>query len=589
MDKNDIFDTSPKTPYLTYNEFKHLFNNMISPFSYYKMIYDSCGYPVDYVFIAVNRAFEKETGLDREKIIGKRVLEVYPETEKYWIESFGEVAKTGNPGHFTNYSAALNKWYDVIAYSPQPDYFAITICDISDSVKKEKTISDQAVELEKNQNAIYKLAYYNPVTKLLNKNFFRQKLQERISNDKDHLERFAIILLDLNDFKGINASFGSLFGDRLLLELSMRLSKFENCNCTVYSYGADEFLFDIIQLSDFHDVELIAKKILDDIKEPICIDNNSFFLSASCGIVFYPQHGLNIDDLLMNVNLAKFNAKDQARGSYYIYDNSIKKSLLEKIKLQHTFAKALENSEFFLCYQPQIDAKTAQVIGFEALIRWNSPEYGIVSPVSFIKIAEENRMIIPIGDWVLQSACEYIKMFNERYRASYYVSVNISVIQLIQDDFVDRVLKIIDKTGLDHRYLEFEITESVFVNSSDKIIDKINQLNSSGIKFALDDFGTGFSSLSSIKDLSISALKIDKSFIDDLLISEKDKLLTNSIILISHALNLNVVAEGVESEEQRTVLINMGCDRIQGYHISKPLQIQEIPNFIKNYNENHSN
>jgi len=539
---------------LSCHELQLLLNNMISPFSYYKMLYDERGRAIDFVFISVNKAFERETGLKRSQVLGRRVLEVYPSTERYWIERLGKVAQSGNVQRFIEYSSALGKWYDVQAYSPCPGNVAITLNDVT-------------------------IIYRDPVTGLPNKNAMLQAMNTRIGS---RYEQFAMVLVDLDDFKDINTSFGSVIGDRLLFKVAARLRAYQSDRCEVFSYNGDEF---VLFIKDYSGGELakFTEKVLEELREPFYLDSNCFYVSASCGISSYPRHGKTANELVMNADLAKYRAKEQARGSYFVFDEAMGKSLQTKVRMQTALRQALDMQEFHLCYQPQIDAGTLEVVGFEALIRRNSPEFGSVPPLSFIKTAEDSRLIIPIGRWVLETACRYLKALNEGLRTNYFMSVNISGAQILSDDFVDDTVAILDACGLSYQNLELEITESTFFDSFDKLAQKVNALRALGIKVAIDDFGTGFSSLSELKNLSMSALKIDKSFIDDLLLTERNQHIVTAIIIAGHAMGQEIVAEGVETKEQLEMVRRLACDRIQGYKISKPLTGEDLPGFLETY------
>ena len=297
----------------------------------------------------------------------------------------------------------------------------------------------------------------------------------------------------------------------------------------------------------------------------------------------FPEDGQDLDTLLRNADMAMYKVKEKGKKGYRFFDNLFKEEFLERIHIENYFKKALDEQEFQLFYQPQINVNADSIDGFEALIRWDSPELGYLPPLKFIPIAEENGFIITLGEWILRTSCIYIKMLNDRIQANYKISVNISVIQLLQDDFANIVKNILEKTGLDASLLELEITESVIMESAKVITKKIAELREIGVRIALDDFGTGYSSLSYVKSLPITTLKIDKIFVDDIKNSDSNTNVTDTIIDLGHKMELTIIAEGVETEAQLAYLIENGCDVIQGYLYSKPLPEKELEKWICNF------
>ena len=297
----------------------------------------------------------------------------------------------------------------------------------------------------------------------------------------------------------------------------------------------------------------------------------------------FPEDGQDLDTLLRNADMAMYKVKEKGKKGYRFFHNLFKEEFLERIHIENYFKKALDEQEFQLFYQPQINVNADSIDGFEALIRWDSPELGYLPPLKFIPIAEENGFIITLGEWILRTSCIYIKMLNDRIQANYKISVNISVIQLLQDDFANIVKNILEKTGLDASLLELEITESVIMESAKVITKKIAELREIGVRIALDDFGTGYSSLSYVKSLPITTLKIDKIFVDDIKNSDSNTNVTDTIIDLGHKMELTIIAEGVETEAQLAYLIENGCDVIQGYLYSKPLPEKELEKWICNF------
>ncbi len=429
--------------------------------------------------------------------------------------------------------------------------------------------------LKKQKEEIYQLAYYSPVTGLRNRVSLKEQMESTIQCDTDGSDFFALIYIDLDNFKEVNDIFGHLVGDKLLRSIAQRMKEIEAVDDNAYSLGGDEFVV-LIRGYDKGRVEEMIKKLFHSLSEPIVIDHNTFYITVSGGIVYYPDHGENYIELLKNADTAMYRSKELGKGIFTCFDQSMSDDAVEKTMMQRNLRMAMKNGDFLLYYQPQINAKNREIWGYEALLRWNHPELGLIQPLSFIKIAEDSRLIISIGEWVLETACTFVKNVQDEFQKNYIVSVNISVIQLIQDDFVESVLKILERAGLSPNFLELEITESVFLKSSNYIIEKLEKLKEAGIRVALDDFGTGYSSLSYLSELPISTLKIDKTFIHNYFESDKNMILTSTIIKMGHALGLELVAEGVETEAQLELFTRIGCDRIQGYLVSKPVTDWEV-------------
>lgn len=559
-------------------ELRLLFENMISPFSYFRMVYDAQGQPVDYVFVAVNKAFELETGKPREEIIGKSVLSIYPETESYWIESFGRVAKTGIPEHISNYSGALGRWYEITAYSPKPDYVAITVVNVTEAVHKRLMLMEKTDELNHQQSENYRLTYEEPVTRLPNRRSFSDAFREQAARAQEDHVHFAVVVIRLDGFSEINVSYGSVLGDQLLHAISLRLLFCTQQDERLFSLTGSEFI--LLTPRSCQEADQITPKVnqlLEEIGKPLEIEGNYFRLTASCGIACYPQHGVTEDDLLMCANLALYRTRKNGGDAFMIYSETLGQTLLNRTRIRYSLRKALDNHEFELYFQPQIDICSQKPIGFEALIRWHSAELGEVAPLSFIEIAEETRLIIPIGEWVIRSACEALTTLNKRFQKQFMMAVNISGVQLMQDGFIERVLTIVEQCGLPARLMELEITESVFMQRNHNVVDRLNLLAAKGFRIVLDDFGTGYSSLGMLSEVSISMLKIDKSFVE----KTNSITITDIMVKMGHLLNTTVVAEGVETKKQQKFVMGIGCDRIQGFYYCKPLPLNELIAYLE--------
>lgn len=430
-------------------------------------------------------------------------------------------------------------------------------------------------ELQDKYVEIRTLAYINMVTGLPNRNQLRHDISELI---KEPHSKAVLMMVDLDRFNEINDAFGHTIGDIVIREIATRFKKIVPIEGKLYNVNGEEFVFvgRPVNRSIFKHK---AHEILNAIHLPINANENEIQLTGGIGIVFYPEHGHTFDELIRNLDIAMMQSK-RYKNELTIFEERMGYEFEERTELHKRLRTALENKEFILHYQPIIEISTNSIIGFEALIRWNHPIKGIQSPWSFIPVAEESRLIVPIGNWVIEEACHFIKEINQTFNSNYSISINISSIQIIQDDFIQTIKSILSTIEVNPSLLEFEITESVFLNDLELAINSLKELQSLGISISIDDFGTGYSSLSYIKDLPLNVLKIDKSFIDTIHLSDKNLNLAQSIISIGHTLGLNLIAEGVEDARQYEILQDLNCDYVQGYLFSKPLNSDDLIKYI---------
>ncbi len=424
------------------------------------------------------------------------------------------------------------------------------------------------------QEQLHYLAYHDTLTKLPNRLSFDQDNSEMGSKEPDSL--IAVCYVDIDNFKLINDTWGHNFGDQLIGVLSTRISSFITYSDLIYRLGGDEFILVLKGAKNLEEIKIQAKKILESLEEPFYIFNNVIHISISIGIALYPEHGKDSDELLRCADIAMYKAKAAGGNSFVVYTSGMQEDIQKRMLIEKHLYGALEDEEFELYYQPQLDISSNKITGIEALLRWRNKELGFVSPLQFIGIAEETQLIIPIGKWVLKQSCAFIKKLQEQGHSDITISVNVSILQLTQSDFIDCVLQILDEYQLNPECLELEITESILMESYDMIKDKLTVLYEKGIKIALDDFGTGYSSLNYLLQLPINTLKIDKTFVDGITLELKNKQLTGQIVMIGRSMGLNVVAEGVETKEQFNYLKQNNCDKIQGFLYSKPLPEKEL-------------
>lgn len=424
------------------------------------------------------------------------------------------------------------------------------------------------------------LAYLNDhdmLTGLPNRQMYQQTLTKRIRQFKGATPtRLAVMFIDLDRFKNVNDTFGHAFGDQLLIEAADRLKAgLRSCD-SVSRQGGDEFTVLIDDIHDTSDAEKVAQKIIHLLSQPFSIEGHELRVGCSIGIAVYPQDGDDAITLMKNADTAMYRAKDKGKNGYSFYSAEMNDTVIQKLVMEEWLNKALEHDEFVLYYQPQVDIFSNRMNGMEALIRWNHPRLGFISPGEFIPLAEETSLIIPIGEWVLRTACNQNKAWQDAGYTPLKMAVNISPIQFHQSNFVDVVLDALRESGLEPRYLELEITEGIAMYHVDQVIQKLQTLRDLGVQISMDDFGTGYSSLTYLKRFPIHKLKIAQQFVRDVTVDPDDAAIVQAIMAMAHSLKLNVIAEGVETEEQLAFLLDIRCEEIQGYIYSRPLPPHEF-------------
>lgn len=412
--------------------------------------------------------------------------------------------------------------------------------------------------------------FYDPLTglpsrALLNENFF-QKVKEQKDN-----EMLAVMFLDLDNFNNINNTLGYATGDKLLKAVAQKLKHCLRCTDILARMGGDEFIVLLPAIIRKQDVEKVALKILDTLNEPFKIDGYELFISTSIGISIYPFDGKDFESLVKNADIAMYRAKNLGKNSYQIYSPNINMLTLGKLNLGNSLRRAIEREEFEIYYQPKVDIRTGEIIGMEALLRWNHPDAGRIMPDDFIPIAEETGLIVPIGEWVIRKACEQNKAWQDAGYPALPVAVNLSTTQLKKRDLAETIAQILADTGLKPDYLELEVTESAVIHSLDYVINALSELKKIGVTISMDDFGTGYSSLVYINRLAVDSLKIDRSFIQELNTNPSNKPIVSAIIAMAHNLNIKVIAEGVDKSNQLIFLARNKCDCFQGYLFSPPV------------------
>jgi len=429
------------------------------------------------------------------------------------------------------------------------------------------------------RDQLYYLAYNELLTGLPNRLSLYENLTSRINRKRDI--KLGVIFINIDKFKYVNDTLGYIFGDKVIIKVGERINTLITDECSLYSLNGDESIVTIDKIKGTKDVENLCEHISQGFKEPFNIETSTLHIHVSMGMACYPDNGEDIEKLLKCADLAVHKAKELGGNKYVVYKKPMYDTVIERTSIEEGLRIALEKNEMVIYYQPQLDIKSNKITGFEALLRWNSAKIGPVSPLKFIKVAEDTHLIIPIGAWVLKNACSFLRKLNDTGYRDITISINISILQLLQEDFVSLVMNTINSTKINPEEVELEITESVLMESFEDILWKLGELKNQGVKIALDDFGKGYSSLSYLKQLPISTLKIDKAFIDDISISQYNKTLTGQIVAMGRIMGMTVVAEGVETEEQLEYLAKYKCNKIQGYIFSRPVPEKEAINLLK--------
>ena len=433
----------------------------------------------------------------------------------------------------------------------------------------------------RDEATIRHLAYFDALTELPNRMLFDDRLAQALAHARRRgAPGVAIMFLDVDRFKNINDTLGHRAGDELLRSAAKRLALCLREEDTVARLGGDDFLFLIPGISDVENAARVAQKILDCFSAPFRVLDHELHVTGSLGISMFPSDGNDAETLIRNADTALYRAKEQGRNRYQLYAPAMNAIAFQRLVLENNLRYAIERNELELHYQPLVSLQTAETVGVEALLRWQHPELGRVSPADFIPMAEETGVIVPITHWVLRTACAQMKSWLRAGINLQTVSVNVSPRHFNDCNLPEIVGDVLRSTDLEGRHLNIELTESVMMENADATIDTLQQLKKYGVKISIDDFGTGYSSLSYLKRLPINTLKIDQSFVRDIPASPDAEAIAVLIIAMAHSLKLSVVAEGVETDEQRLFLQSKQCDIMQGYLVSRPLPVDEINNFL---------
>ncbi|WP_409304057.1 EAL domain-containing protein [Peribacillus sp. SCS-155] len=523
------------------------------------------------IILEANSAGEVTFGIKRKKLIGEQLANLIQ------IPGTGDAEQGTGILEFDRY---IGERLPAKGYFQAKETFPIefTITKIEGKSNYAAYISDVTFRKQAEEKINY-MAYHDFLTGLPNRHYFHSNLAKVLQQASQFDFSLAILFLDLDRFKVINDTFGHSFGDLLLQQVAERLSACVEGKDTVSRQGGDEFIIYLPGLSRTH-VSEVAKSILKALSQPFSIAQQEVYITPSIGISMFPEDGADVDELILNADTAMYQAKAAGKNMYKFYMKEMSEKNAGQALMEAKLRRALEHGEFELYYQPIIDLKTNSLKGLEALIRWNRPDQGVISPAEFIPLAEETGLIVPIGEWVLSEACRQAKKWQEEGFEPIHVSVNISPRQFMERRFIGSVKKIITASGLEPGWLNLEITENVAIHDIESTVSKLKELKTFGVFLSLDDFGTGYSSLSYLKQLPVDFIKIDKTFVRDLGSGTSDSSIVKAIISVGHSLQFKVVAEGVETEEQREYLKSRNCDFAQGYLFARSQPAEEIETFL---------
>ncbi len=452
-----------------------------------------------------------------------------------------------------------------------PQWLTIVAVHTSENTLRYVGIFTDITGYLNNNSAIRTHAYYDSLTGLPNRMLLHDRLNFMLNLARRQKGMMGVLFLDLNRFKLINDTLGYSFGDLLLQNVATRLKSCTRDVDSVFRLGDDEFAILLEDILHPQDASRVAKRILSACTQPYLIAEKELYVTVSIGISLFPSDGERFEDLLKNAETAMLRAKEIRISNYQHYKPSMNTQAFEQLAMEYNLQKALKNNQFLVFYQPLIDLKSKNIIGAEALIRWQHPELGMVAPNQFIPLAEETGLIIPIGEWVLDTACKQMHVWQERFQKQLIISVNLSARQFQQQDLFSMVNRVLRNACFEPEKLKLEITESIGMKNPEQTIVTLNQLKSMGIPIAIDDFGTGYSSLSYLKRFPIDTIKIDRSFVMEMQAGSNDNAIVDAIIAMAHSLTLNVIAEGVETKEQADYLLYKGCEQVQGFYFSKPV------------------
>ena len=526
--------------------------------------------------ISVNRAFTEITGYEAEEVLGQspRVLASGLHSEEFFSQMVEEIAAHGGwQGEIWNRRKSGEVYPELLGISE--------VRDRSGQVTNYIGVFSDVTEQHASRNRLEFLAHHDALTGLPNRLLLKDRVDRAIAAARRSLKPLALLFLDLDNFKSINDSLGHQAGDQMLIALVGRLRSCLREMDTLSRLGGDEFVVVLPELADARAAAIVAEKIMGAVKAPIQLGEIAVSSSFSLGIALYPEHGEDFDVLLKHADAAMYHAKERGKNTYSFYEESISAGSVVKLALQGRLHGAAERGELHVVYQPQMDIRSKRIIGAEALLRWNSPEFGAVSPGEFIPVAEESGLIVGIGAWVLEEVCRQIKVWVDAGQRPIPVAVNISPIQFVRGSLISTVAALLERYQIPSWCLDIEITESTMVDDSPHVLRAVHALKEMGLMLSVDDFGTGYSNLGRLRQFNANKLKVDQSFVRAMDKDEDGVIMVRTVLQMAQNLKLETIAEGVETERQLAILTELGCDQIQGYLFSRPISAEDFAAMMK--------
>ena len=532
-------------------------------------VHDATGKIVDFVVSDANMCASQLAGIAKEALLGKPLSEIFPPAQ--WDITLTELINVMQTG-----VTAEREWRNSGPVL-QAEWLYRQVVRVGDGVV---AIFRDITERKRLETKIQFQATHDTLTGLANRNLLHDRLNQAIAQATRSDSVVWVIFVDLDRFKLVNDSLGHKAGDMFLVAISERLESVVREADTVARLGGDEFVVVLQEIGSYSLNANTVQRIMQVISQPLWIEGKEFSLNCSIGVATFPSDGETSGQLIERADIAMYRAKETGRNNFQFFTAEMNERLLERLKIEEALRNAVERGEFVLHYQPQVDLRTGKVIGAEALIRWQHPELGMVAPVRFIGLAEETGLIVPIGHWIIRTACEHNVAWQRAGFDHLRIAVNLSARQFSQPDLVQSIADVLTSTGLAARDLEIELTEGLVMTDVENAIGILRDLKALGVQLAIDDFGTGYSSLSYLKRFPIDVLKIDRSFVNDIAESPDDATIVLSIISLAHNLRLHVIAEGVETEAQLRYLQKHGCDEMQGYYFSRPLSAEDFTTLL---------
>lgn len=522
--------------------------------------------------------FKHMANIDETGFVGKNIFDVYPKDIAQSICDIDTATKTKQQIFeveldLMHKDGSMHTYLMVKFPLRSKENRVFGVCTIGTDISERK-LAENA--LREQQSRLKYMAFHDSLTGLPNRSLFYDRIHHGLARARRSNSKVALMLLDIDRFKIINDSLGHDAGDLMLKAIATRLNESVRDMDTVARLGGDEFVVVLEGVHELDDVMLVANKLLTSLAHPIEISGHDITATVSIGVSIFPNDGDVTDELLKHADIAMYNAKEAGKNNCQFYAKGMNATAVNYLLLENDLRRALELNQFTLHYQPQIDLKTGYLMGVEALVRWQHPDRGLVSPAHFIPLAEETGLIVPIGEWVLREACRQQKLWLDASKKVGKIAVNLSPRQFRQKNFPGKVEEILRETQLAAEFLELEITESCAMEHAGETINQLNQLNQMGMYLAIDDFGTGYSSLAYLQRFPIQKLKIDRSFVNDIHDDMNDAAITKTIIGLAHSMQLRVVAEGVETQNQADWLRQYGCDQAQGFLYAKPMSAKHF-------------